>query len=88
MFSKIADYAVASTASAAFIIGGYDAVNVLSTVAEFSQLASESAGSWKLRGNLQRARANHKAITYMGQTYVIGGSPYKTRFVFLETLEA
>ena len=83
VFSKIADYAVASTASAAFIIGGYDAVDVfstLSTVAEFSQLPSELAGSWKRRGDLQRARADHKAITYLGQTFVIGSWPYP-RFV-------
>ena len=74
---------MASTASAAFIIGGYDAVDVfstLSTVAEFSQLPSELAGSWKRRGDLQRARADHEVITYLGQFLVIGGSLEK-RFV-------
>ena len=82
---------MASTASAAFIIGGYDGVNfmqVFTTVAEFSQLPSESAGSWKLRGNLQRGRAQPKAITYSGRTLVIGGYNMqhftnKQRLVFL-----
>ena len=82
--SSIADYAVASTATAAFIIGGYNPDHTtnpatrttLSTVAEFSQLPSESAGSWKLRGNLQNARTMHQTITYLGQTLVIGGGGF------------
>ena len=84
-FSIISHYAVASTASAAFIIGGVDLStgNDLSIIAEFSQLPSELAGSWKLRGNLQRARAGAKTVTYLGQTLVFSGGLTEQRFVFL-----
>ena len=73
---------MASTASAAFIIGGYDG-NQLSIIAEFSQLPSELAGSWKLRGNLQRARSGAKTVTYLGQTLVFSGELTEQRLVFL-----
>ena len=69
-----------STDSAAFIIGGQHwqfgggwTWELSTIVAEFSQLPSESAGSWKHRGNLLHGRRLHHAIMFSGEILVIGG---------------
>ena len=76
-FSQIAYYTTASTDFAAYIIGGLqlhgDQQTLSTTVAEFSQLASEPVGSWKYRGDTLRVRTNARAIQINDQTFVIGG---------------
>ena len=69
-----------STESAAFFLGGFGVKTSgqppgpLSDIAEFSKLTGELEGSWKHRGNLLQARISPRAITYMGQTLIVGGT--------------
>ena len=47
----------------------------LSDVAEFSKLPGEVESSWKHRGQLLQSRGKRpRAITYMGQTLIVGGT--------------
>ena len=79
IFRQIFKYTTSSTDTAAFIIGGFilnlaaDAFLSSSIVAEFSQLPSETFGSWKHRGNTLRGRSSAQAIQLNDQTFVVGG---------------
>ena len=88
---NFAFYEVVSTESAAFFLGGYGVktsgqpYEPLSDIAEFSKLTGELEGSWKHRGNLLQARISPRAITYMGQTLVVGGTRDRNANTFGET---
>ena len=67
---KIAQYSVASTTDAAFVIGGYggyDGSSRLDVIAQFKENA------WSLYGNLQKRRDLHGSITSGDETMIIGG---------------
>jgi len=65
-FRRIVLYSVASTAEAAFLIGGWGG-SPLDIIAKFED------NKWSRYGNLQQARIGHQSITIGTQTIVIGG---------------
>ena len=68
MFSQINEYAVASTADAAYIIGGYGGGSTIyNTIAEFRD------NKWTQYGTLNKARRLHGWISSGDETMVIGG---------------
>ena len=67
MFSAICYYSAASTADAAYIIGGYYTSEV---VAEFKN------NEWSRLKDLSKARYGHGSLSVGEQTIIIGGGTY------------
>ena len=66
--SRISEYAVASTESAAFIIGGYESGStVYDTIAKFQE------NQWTRYGSLKASRRLHGSITSGDLSMIIGG---------------
>ena len=64
---RIWNYATASTDSAAYIIGGYNGDEKVSTIAEYKN------NKWRKIGNLNKAKRNLSAIFNNGEYIVVGG---------------
>ena len=60
-------YATASTDSAAYIIGGYDGWNYISTIAEYKN------NKWRKFGDLTKKRGYSSAIFFNGEYIIVGG---------------
>ena len=73
IFSSIYSYSSASTAEAAYIIGGYYTRNI---IAEFKD------GTWRQSGTLAKGRYHHRSITLENDVMVIGGSSSDGRLVY------
>ena len=70
--SRITRYSIASTAQAAFVIGGR--VNHPDESTVFSDVITKFENDkWSPFGNLQKRRFHHRSITYGSETIVIGG---------------
>jgi len=64
----ISDYSTAQTNNAAYIIGGFNAMNI---IAEFKD------GQWrKFHNDLWKGRSSHGSITVGSQTMIVGGYVY------------
>ena len=71
--SRITRYSIASTAEAAFLIGGrVDHPNDGSSTVSDAITKFEN-DKWSPFGNLQKRRFHHRSITYGSETIVIGG---------------
>ena len=64
---SISDYATASTDSAAYIIGGYNGDDYVSTIAEYKN------NKWRQIGNLNEPKYKMSAIFNNGEYIVVGG---------------
>ena len=64
---RISNYATASTNTAAYIIGGYDGSEQVSTVAEYKN------NQWRDTGTLNEPKSSPSAIVYDGEYMVLGG---------------
>ena len=69
----IALYAVASTVRSAFIIGGWIGRDANVDGIDTSIVAEFKDGQWGKYGNLMNSRSYHRAITFNGETMIIGG---------------
>ena len=70
--SRITRYSIASTAQAAFVIGGQ--VNHPDESYVFSDVITKFENNkWSAFGNLQKGRFHHGSITYGSEIIVIGG---------------
>ena len=65
---RISHYATASTDSAAYIIGGYNGDDVVSTIAEYKN------NKWRAIGNLNEPKDSLSAIFNNGEYIVVGGN--------------
>ena len=65
---RIAEYATASTDSAAYIIGGYiGGYGYVSTIAEYKN------NKWRKFGDLTKKRSSSSAIFFNGEYIIVGG---------------
>ena len=67
---RISSYATASTDSAAYVIGGYNGFENVSTIAEYKN------NKWRKIGELNEPKSALSAISYNGEYIVVGGSNY------------
>ena len=74
---RISHYATASTNIAAYIIGGYDGSNQVSTIAEFKN------NNWQNIGNLKEPKEGLSAIFHDGEHMIVGGRVYFGRWAAL-----
>ena len=65
---RISNYATASTDSAAYIIGGFNGDDKVSTIAEFKN------NKWRKIGNLNEPKSGPSVIFNNGEYIVIGGN--------------
>ena len=65
---RISNYATASTNTAAYIIGGYDGSERVSTIAEYKN------NQWRDFGTLNEPKSSPSAIFNDGEYMVVGGS--------------
>ena len=65
---RIYRYATASTDSAAYIIGGYDSWEYVSTIAEYKN------NKWRKIGNLNEPKSGLSVIFNNGEYIVVGGN--------------
>ena len=64
---RIYKYATASTDSAAYIIGGYDGDDYVSTIAQYKN------NKWRRIGNLNEPKSGPSVIFNNGEYIVVGG---------------
>ena len=64
---RISHYATASTDSAAYIIGGYNGYDEVSTIAEYKN------NKWRTIGNLNEPKYGPSVIFNNGEYIVVGG---------------
>ena len=64
---RIAQYATASTDTAAFILGGHDGEDRISTIAEYKN------NEWSKIGDLNGAKSSLSAILHNEEYLVVGG---------------
>ena len=64
---RISQYATASTDSAAYIIGGFDDSNYLSTIAQYKN------NKWLKIGDLNEKKSYLSAIFHNGEYFIVGG---------------
>ena len=70
---RISNYATASTDSAAFILGGWDGNDRVSTIAEYKN------NEWQRIGNLNEVKNCLSAIFHNGEYLIVGGdSKYRS----------
>ena len=67
MLRRISYYSAASSADAAYIIGGYQDEDYSTTIAEFKN------NQWRKIGDLTQGRNNHGSISVGLRTMVVGG---------------
>ena len=72
---RISGYATASTDSAAYIIGGYDGNNYLSTIAKYKN------NKWLKIGDLNEKKYRLSAIFHNGENFIVGGRVDSGRLV-------
>ena len=73
---RIYKYATASTDSAAYIIGGWNRGEFVSTIAEFKN------NRWRKIGNLNEPKDSLSAIFNNGEYIVVGGNVKSGRLAF------
>ena len=72
---RISYYATASTDSAAYIIGGYDGSNYVSTIAQYKN------NKWLKIGDLNEKKSGLSAIFHKGENFIVGGYTSDGRLV-------
>ena len=65
---RISNYATASTNIAAYVIGGLNGYNQVSTIAEFKN------NNWQNIGNLNEPKNCLSAIFHNGEYMIVGGN--------------
>ena len=70
---RISNYATASTDTAAYIIGGYNGDEKVSTIAEYKN------NKWRTIGNLNEPKSSLSVIFDNGEYIVVGGNVYSGR---------